>query len=53
MKPRRTDGPGSSFGQMAVRKSETFPPMTMGHIRGLGCQRHLLAAGRNKHRNRA
>jgi hypothetical protein len=27
---------------MAVRKAETFPPVTMGHIRGHGCRDLLV-----------
>jgi hypothetical protein len=29
---------------MAVRKVETFPPVTMGHIRGHGCRDLLVSA---------
>ena len=30
---------------MAVRKVETFPPVTMGHIRGHGCRDLLVYCG--------
>ena len=30
---------------MAVRKSEAFPPVTMGHIRGHGCRDLLIYCG--------
>jgi len=31
--------------QMAVRRTETFPPVTMGHIRGQGCRDLLVYCG--------
>src|SRR6516165_6100229 len=36
---------------MAVRKAETFPPVTMGHIRGHGCRDLLVycSSGRCRH----
>jgi hypothetical protein len=37
--PRRAISP------MAVRKVETFPPVTMGHIRGHGCRDLLVYCG--------
>jgi hypothetical protein len=30
---------------MGVRKAETFPPVTMGHIRGHGCRELLIYCG--------
>jgi hypothetical protein len=33
------------WGQMAVRKRETFPPVTMDHIRGHGCRDLLIYCG--------
>jgi hypothetical protein len=30
---------------MAVRKRETFPPVTLGHIRGHGCRNVLVYCG--------
>src|SRR6516165_5943058 len=30
---------------MAVRKAETFPPVTIGHIRGHGCRDLLIYCG--------
>src|SRR5271165_6274510 len=34
---------------MAVRKAETFPPVTMGHIRGHGCRALLVYCGSGHH----
>ena len=36
---------------MVVRKAETFPPVTMGHIRGHGCRDFLVycISGRCNH----
>jgi hypothetical protein len=33
------------LGTMAVRKIETFPPVTMGHIRSHGCRDLLVYCG--------
>jgi hypothetical protein len=38
---------------MAVRKAETFPPVTMGHIRSHGCRDLLVYCGSGRCRHSA